>query len=154
MARFTVLGGTGFVGAHLARFLRACGDEVAVPPRDAALSGDLSHVVYAIGLTADFRTRPFATIEAHVCRLSRLLERAKFESLLYLSSTRVYARTSVALEDMALAVDPTVTDDLYNVSKLAGESLCLSRETPTVRVARETSASRETCAGASSTRPS
>jgi nucleoside-diphosphate-sugar epimerase len=136
MARFTILGGAGFIGAHLARRLRACGDEVARPGREAALDGDLGHVVYAIGLTADFRGRPYATIEAHVSRLSRLLERARFESLLYLSSTRVYAHAANANEDAVLPVDPRDPDDLYNLSKLAGESLCLGYDLETARVAR------------------
>ena len=82
MARFTVLGSSGFVGAHLVRHLRSRGDEVLRPGRDAVVNGDLGHVVYAIGLTADFRTQPYATIEAHVSRLARLLERARFESLM------------------------------------------------------------------------
>jgi nucleoside-diphosphate-sugar epimerase len=109
---------------------------VAVPPRDAALDGNLGHVVYAIGLTADFRLRPFATMEAHVCRLSRLLERARFDSFLYVSSTRVYSRAASAAEDAAVPVDPRSPDDLYNISKLAGENLCLGSATPTLRVAR------------------
>jgi nucleoside-diphosphate-sugar epimerase len=136
MARFTVLGGTGFVGGHLARHLRARGDEVALPGRDAAIGADLGHVVYAIGLTADFRSRPFAAMESHVCRLARLLERARFDSLLYLSSTRVYSRAASGAEDALVPVDSQCPDDLYNLSKLAGESLCLAGATPTVRVAR------------------
>ena len=130
------MGGTGFVGAHLARYLRACGDEVGRPGREALLNADLGHVVYAIGLTADFRSRPYETIEAHVGRLSRLLERARFESLLYLSSTRVYARSPVGGENAALAVDPRDPDDLYTLSKLTGESLCLGYDLPSVRIAR------------------
>jgi len=136
MARFTILGGTGFVGAHLARHLRTFGDEVSRPGREASLNGELGHVVYAIGLTADFRLRPYATVEAHVSRLSRLLERARFDSLLYLSSTRVYARSTSGNEDSPLMVDPRDPDDLYQLSKLTGESLCLGIGMPSVRVAR------------------
>jgi nucleoside-diphosphate-sugar epimerase len=136
MARFTILGGTGFVGAHLARHLRANGDEVSRPGREASLNGELGHVVYAIGLTADFRSRPFATIDAHVSRLARVLERARFESFLYLSSTRVYARSPSGDEDSVLSVDPSSPDDLYQLSKLTGESLCLGIDMRTVRVAR------------------
>ena len=36
---------------------------------------------------------PFDTIRAHVSVLSEVLEHAEFESLLYLSSTRVYGRS-------------------------------------------------------------
>ena len=138
MARFTVLGATGFIGRHLIDHLERQGEEVFAPHRDdpRILDSDLGHVVYAIGLTADFRSRPFDTIEAHVCRLSRVLESATFASLVYLSSTRVYAGAESGSEDAKLRVDPTVAGDLYNLSKLAGEALCFTHPSPAVRVAR------------------
>ena len=138
MARFTVLGATGFIGRHLLAHLERQGEEVFAPGRDdpAILGSDLGHVVYAIGLTADFRSRPFDTVEAHVCRLATILESATFDSLVYLSSTRVYAGSESGSEEAKLRVDPTVPGDLYNLTKLTGESLCFAHPSPDVRVAR------------------
>jgi len=145
-ARFTVLGAAGFVGRHLVAHLRGHGHAVETPGRAAiqddgpgsrALSGrSLGHVVYCIGLTADFRDRPVATMEAHVGRLLSLFRRADFDSLLYLSSTRVYAGSPTGCEDQALRTDPADPDALYNISKLAGEALCMSHSDTAIRVAR------------------
>lgn len=136
--RFTVLGASGFIGSHLAARLQLEGHNCWQPSRgDAALfTHQLGHVIYCIGLTADFRSRPFETVRAHVSVLADVLERGNFDSLLYLSSTRVYAGLDVAQEDLPLRVNPGNPSDLYNLSKLMGESLCLSCGRPAVRVAR------------------
>jgi len=136
--RITVLGGAGFVGSHLVRHLRAAGQDAFVPERgDPRVFGEpLGDVVYAIGLTADFRQRPLDTVEAHVCLLRRLLAEADFRSLTYLSSTRVYAGAASTREDASLVVNPCEPGDLYNLSKLMGESLCLHGRRAGVKVAR------------------
>lgn len=134
----TVLGGQGFVGRHLVSYLNARGLEVWVPSREdiEVLNQPLGIVFYCIGLTADFRARPFDTVEAHVSLLSRILRDADFTHLVYLSSTRVYARSHSSREDEALPVLSQDPSDLYNISKLMGESLCLSSGRAGVKVAR------------------
>ena len=134
---FTVLGASGFIGSNLVRWLRAQAIPHSCPSRGKSLIGrPLSHVVYCIGLTADSLEKPFETVHAHVSRLADLLEHAQFDSLLYLSSTRVYAGSREGREDAALEVNPNEPDDLYNLSKLLGESMCLSTRRPNVRVVR------------------
>lgn len=134
----TVLGGRGFVGQHLVRYLESVGCDVWVPERDDSrlLQQPLGHVFYCIGLTADFRIRPFETVRAHVTVLSEVLEYAMFDSLLYLSSTRVYNRATTTSEKDFLTVLTEDPSDLYNISKLLGESLCMSAGKKEVRVAR------------------
>lgn len=135
---FTVLGATGTIGRSLVARLRAQGEAVYAPARSDPdlFTRPLGHVIYAIGLTADFRSRPFQTVEAHVSLLSEVLQHADFSSLLYLSSTRVYAGGPCGGEDSPLHVNPQDPSDLYNLSKLMGESLCLSCGQAGVRVAR------------------
>lgn len=137
--KFTVLGGAGFIGSHVAALARQLGYEVDCPARDAQLKGrDLGHVIYAIGLTADFRRRPHETIAAHVTKLQEVLTTTEFSSLVYLSSTRVYARCPVdelATETAAIPVLSSDPSDLYNLSKLMGESIALTHG-PRVRIAR------------------
>jgi nucleoside-diphosphate-sugar epimerase len=108
-----------------------------VPRRDECLVGkQLGLVVYAIGVTSDFRQRPFDTVAAHVCRLNEVLRECDFESLTYLSSTRVYhGLQGIADENSRLTVDPQRPDELYNISKLAGESLALASGRP-IKVVR------------------
>ena len=138
MSLFTVLGARGAIGSRLVDALRVSGHEVLAPGRDdfAGLSQPLGHVIYAIGVTADFRSRAFDTVEAHVCALAPLLRNAQFESFLYLSSTRVYGGQSHGSEDDAVSVNPNDPSDLYNLSKLLGESMCLASGRNGVRVAR------------------
>ncbi|HEY2894167.1 MAG TPA: SDR family oxidoreductase [Pirellulales bacterium] len=139
MSRCTVLGGQGFIGSRLASWLQQRGHEVFVPHRDERLVGrQLGSVVYAIGVTSDFRQRPFDTVAAHVCRLNEVLRDGDFETLTYLSSTRVYqGLQGIADEDSRLSIDPQQPDELYNISKMAGESLALASGRPTkvVRIA-------------------
>jgi len=135
---FTVLGASGYVGSRLVAHLRSCGYTVWAPVRGDAevFSRPLGHVFYCAGLTADFRTRPFDTVEAHIGFLAGVLQRAQFESLLYLSSTRVYMGGGGTQEDAFLTVRPTEPSYLYNLSKLTGESLCHACGRPDVRVVR------------------
>jgi nucleoside-diphosphate-sugar epimerase len=124
----TVLGAGGFIGRHVVDRLSALGVDCHAPARNADLRGEkLGRVIYCIGLTADFRTRLIETVEAHVGRLLALLRNCDFDSVTYLSSTRCYGqREGTAAEDDALSVRPDEVSDLYNISKLMGESLLLS----------------------------
>ncbi len=93
-------------------------------------------VIDTIGLTADFRERPHATVEAHVEILSRIMQRPGLCNLLFLSSTRVYARSTETKEDTPLLCLSSDPSDLYNLSKLLGESLVLQDPRPGLKVVR------------------
>lgn len=133
----TLIGGKGFIGKHLQSKLRDSGWTCYVPERgDTDLfQTELGHVFYCAGLTADFRQRPYATVEAHVEFLAKVLQRCAFTSLTYLSSTRVYSGANRTDENAGLTVKSHEPGDLYNLSKLMGESLCLNSGRP-VRVVR------------------
>ena len=135
---FTVLGASGYIGSRLVAHLQAQGHTVWAPTRGdtEVFTRPLGHVIYCVGLTADFRTRPFDTVDAHVGLLAEVLRRAQFDSLLYLSSTRVYMGAASTHEDAPLSVLPGDPSYLYNLTKLTGESLCHACGRPGVRVAR------------------
>jgi nucleoside-diphosphate-sugar epimerase len=128
----TVLGGSGYIGKHLADYLQQLGHACWVPKRDdpSIFQRSLGTVFYCIGLTADFRSRPFDTVDAHVGVLSKVLEHGRFDQLIYLSSTRVYLGASDTYEDQTLAINIQDPDDLYKLSKLMGESLVLQSGRP------------------------
>ncbi len=138
MTRHTVLGASGLIGARLTQLLKEKGEDVFPVGRDAQInySDELGYVYYCIGVTADYRTRPYETVNAHVHVLQDLLEKARFKALLYLSSTRVYQGANDTTETADLIANPTCAADIYNISKMMGESLCLIHENPSVRVAR------------------
>lgn len=135
---FTVIGGKGFVGGAVVARLRADGHDVFVPERDdpLLLQRPLGHVIYAAGVTADFRSRPFDTMRAHVGLLAEVLERAPFDSLLYLSSARVYRHAKSAQEDTPIELRSEDPEDFYDLTKLSGEALCHASGRGNVRVAR------------------
>jgi nucleoside-diphosphate-sugar epimerase len=135
--RFTVVGADGILGSISARFLEAEGYEVYRFPRAAPISDDaLGHVLFAAGVTADFRSRPFDTMDGHVGLVTSFLRTANFESLLYFSSTRLYEHADTTRENANISVNPERADDLYALSKLAGEAVCLNAGRKNVRIAR------------------
>lgn len=130
MTRYTVIGAGGFIGSRIVASLRSQGRTVLTPPRtQQAFDGeDLGRVIYCAGLTGDFFQRPFDTVEAHVGLIGRILQSARFERLVYLSSTRVYDSLSErgGREDDVLELDPALPRNVYDLSKALGENLCLN----------------------------
>ncbi len=125
-SNFTVLGGNGFIGSHITTRLNQDGHTVYAPIKISPEFFKIKHghIIYSIGLTSDFRKRPFDTMQAHICILRDILEHAEFDSLTYLSSTRVYHGSDSTNESALLRLQTEKLDDLYNISKLAGEALC------------------------------
>jgi nucleoside-diphosphate-sugar epimerase len=138
--KVTVVGNAGFIGGALARKLRATGCDMYLPSRadlaDGAPKGGWGMLVWAAGLTASFRQRPFDTVRAHVSDLATLLAGRLPDGVVYLSSTRVYMRASGTLETAAVPSYSADPSDLYNISKLMGESLCLNSGLDRVKIAR------------------
>jgi nucleoside-diphosphate-sugar epimerase len=124
----TVLGASGFIGSNVVAYLERSGLEFQAITRGQQLpAGALGHVIYCIGVTADFRERPYDAVDAHVCTLIDFVRGASFDSLLYLSSARMYrGRTGVAHEDDDVSVNPLRFEDIYNISKAMGESIVLA----------------------------
>lgn len=135
---YTILGATGFIGHHLAVALRASGSPVSCPNRkELQFTGmkNLGHVFYSLG-GDNWAEDPFGAVDAHVGHLRRLLEYGQFESLTYISSTRLYLGAASGSENSALVVDYRDGGRLHNALKLAGEALCLASNRAEVRVVR------------------
>jgi nucleoside-diphosphate-sugar epimerase len=137
----TVLGASGFVGSHLVIKLKSLGIEFYVPQRnDNLCDKELGDVIYCIGMTADFRQKPFETVDAHVCKLSEVLRNCKFESLTYLSSTRVYFGTQYSKdsikEDDDVVLNIKNPNDLFAATKIAGEFLALNCGKKNIKIVR------------------
>jgi len=138
--KFTLVGASGFIGGALAARLRAHGHEVFAPRRGSRglLDRALGHLIYAAGVTGDFRTRPFDTLRAHTTLLAELLENSDFSSLLYLSSARIYRHAEHGGEDAAIFLHSEDPEDLYDLTKMTGEALCHASNRTRVRVVRLT----------------
>ena len=138
----TVIGGQGFIGKALVAALQHQGWDCWVPDRGTQWpqpERDLGHVFYCAGLTADYLARPAATVEAHAGLLSRVLQSPRYQSLVYLSSTRLYdglPSGSLANEDAGFQVMPAHPRHLYDLTKLTGENLCHLMGQGRARIAR------------------
>ncbi|ADZ72695.1 NAD-dependent epimerase/dehydratase family protein [Polymorphum gilvum] len=135
---FTVFGAAGFVGARLVAHLGALGHEVRAVGRDSwPKPGEaLGHVLFTVGMTAQFRGRPFETVETQTLRAYEALRSYRFESFLYLSSTRLYQGAGATAEETPILARPATADAIYNLTKATAECLCLSLDDPAVRVVR------------------
>ena len=135
----TILGSSGYIGSSLLNRFNQKRISVFTPKRDDFyLNHDLGDVIYCIGMTADFRFKPFETVESHVIKLNNILQNGKFDSLTYLSSSRVYLNSSrnEVDENSDILVSINDPDSLYNLTKLTGERICLSsgRNTKIIRL--------------------
>ncbi len=135
---FTIVGASGFIGSALTANLRAEGRTVFAPTRGAPelFSTDLGHVIYAAGVTSDFRARPFDTLRANTNLVAELLEKAEFKSLLYLSSARIYRHAEHSGEEATIFVRSGDSEDFYDLTKLTGEAICHASRRKHVRVVR------------------
>ena len=84
MPLYTVFGARGFIGGATIRHLLANGHQCQLVGRGDDVPMQLGHAIYAIG-TADFRNRPFETVNSNIAMLSRLLQESEFESFTFLS---------------------------------------------------------------------
>lgn len=76
------------------------------------------------------------TIDAHVCILNNILKNCNFDSLLYISSGRIYYNVNSTLEENSFSINPNIKNDLYDISKLQGESLCMSLNNSQIKIIR------------------
>jgi len=127
---FTVLGASGYIGSHLVTELNKRKLEVWAPSKKSAeiFERDLGTIFYCIGLTADFRNKRHETIDAHVSYLSKIMKIAKFDQIIYLSSTRLYLDQPYGYENGSFNLNPVHCDEIYNISKLLGENLVLGSD--------------------------
>ncbi|SBS61196.1 NAD-dependent epimerase/dehydratase family protein [Vibrio atlanticus] len=126
MSKFTVFGGRGFIGSEFVKELKTQSNEVFIPERGntSIYDVDLGTVIYCAGY-GDCEKDPFNVLTANLVLLSSLLQNAKFDNLVYISSTRVYMNQELSCEDNDLKITQDDERKLFNLTKLAAEELCL-----------------------------
>lgn len=138
----TIIGARGFIGRAVTQHLNQAGWDCWLPERTTTWPNsdrNLGHIFYCAGMTADYYQRAGDTIDAHAGLLAKVLQSCRYESLVYLSSTRLYDEQvieTLADESASLRINPHVPRHLYDLSKLAGESLCHALGGGRARVAR------------------
>lgn len=126
VGKFTVFGGRGFIGSEFVKELSNQGHEVYVPQRDdeKIYNSNLGIVIYSAGY-GDCQKDPFSVLTANVILLSEILQKAKFEKLVYISSTRVYMNQELSNENSNLIICEDDSRRLFNLTKITAEELCL-----------------------------
>jgi len=135
--KFTVLGANGFIGSKLVEYLQKKDFKCFTPDvrNENILEKSLGNVIYSIGVS-DFKERPFDAVNAHVSVLKKLLEKGTFDSLLYISSGRLYYNGTSSEEEEDIIINTSHLNDLYNISKAMGEAMCIASKKKNIKIVR------------------
>lgn len=135
MAHYTVFGGRGFIGQEIVNLLRSQSHDVWIPERgdQSVFEKTLGTVIYCAG-NGDCQKTPFDVFNANCALLADIFQRAEFNRLVYLSSTRVYMNGDDSRENTDLLVCEDDARRLFNLTKLVAEELCLKSGRNTVIV--------------------
>lgn len=142
----TVIGGSGYVGRHVVNRLTSLGVQVTAPRRGnelQLLGTDLGELFYCAGMTSNYAANPVDTVQVHISLIMSLLDSCKYNSVVYLSSTRLYDRQMVTFqkneaisENDFLIMNPKNMRHLYDLTKAVGENLCLHMASQKASIAR------------------
>ena len=135
----TVVGANGFIGSKVASSLASKGLTVNTPDKD-----DLSWIdrpqgllVYAAGFTADYLNQPLKTLEAHSQLIGQVVENAMYQSLVYLSSVRLYdGQTGIVDESTSLSLDSANIRHYFDLTKALGEWFVRHQGGPNAHIIR------------------
>ena len=142
----TVIGASGYVGQHVVKRLSRLGIDVKAPRRGSELQllgTDLGELFYCAGMTSDYAANPLNTTQVHINLILSLLESCRYNSIVYLSSTRLYDRPSATdvcseliSENDSILMNTQNPRHLYDLTKAVGESLCLNMASEKASIAR------------------
>lgn len=132
----TIFGHSGFIGTNLKKYCRKNKFKIFLPKkRQYKFKKNLGNVVYCIG-TGEAKKNPIKAIEANYEKLKDIIEKNKFKSLTYLSTTRVYLHNKKTSENTEIINDLTDDSILFSLIKYSAERLCLSKKNNKIRVIR------------------
>lgn len=123
--KYTVIGGSGFIGSAMCTYLKKNNKNIFIPKRDYQYSvdEDLGIVFYCAGY-GDCLNYYDNVIDANVLLLREILKNVKFKKLVYVSSTRVYMNENCAKENTDLLICHNDNRKLFNLTKLVAEEIC------------------------------
>lgn len=135
MAKYTVIGGNGFIGTEVVNQLMANLHDVFVPEKDdkRLFTDQLGTVIFAAG-HGDCKNNPVKVFNSNTVLLADILENSTFDKLVYVSSTRLYMGLDNATEFTDVKVLKDDKRRLFNLTKLVAEELCLLSDKSTIIV--------------------
>lgn len=126
MCKYTIVGGSGFIGKALYEHLKKNHETVWIPIRGEqdVYKKDLGIVFYCAGY-GDCKNDPDNVLEANVNLLNDILKKSNFSKLYYFSSTRLYMNSTCSSEGSDLKICADDERRLFNLTKIVAEELCL-----------------------------
>nr|WP_248298586.1 SDR family oxidoreductase [Pseudoalteromonas arctica] len=123
---YTVIGGRGFIGNEVSKKLLENNHSIYIPERNDIdlFSKSLGTVIFCAG-AGDCKNAPLQVFKSNSLLLAEILEKASFDKLIYISSTRLYMGQDNTQENANLVVSHGDERRLFNLSKLISEELCL-----------------------------
>lgn len=124
--KYTVIGGKGFIGSKIVKSLESMGDNVWIPNKGdkSIFKKPLGVVIYCAG-HGDCNNGIYKVFDSNSVLLSKLLELADFERIVYISSTRIYMNQEEADENSNLTISENDSRRLFNLTKLLSEELLM-----------------------------
>lgn len=126
MSLFTIFGGNGFIGSEFIKYIQKQNQPILIPEKNSPDIFDkhLGTIIYSIG-SGDCIKSPFNVLDANTIFLSKILQEASFDKLIYISSTRLYINQEKSTESSDLLISSNDTRRLFNLTKLVSEELCI-----------------------------
>ena len=123
---YTVIGGRGFIGSKIVEKLEQAGCTVWVPKKEDTdlFSKNLGTVIYCAG-HGDCNNGYLKVLESNTVLLAKIIEKATFTKLVYISSTRLYMGQNESNEFSDLTVLSGDPRRLFNLTKLVAEEILL-----------------------------
>tara|TARA_Y100001958_G_C21242131_1_gene570288 strand:- start:1008 stop:1829 length:822 start_codon:yes stop_codon:yes gene_type:complete len=135
---YTLFGYKGFIGSEIKKYLRNKNKKIFLPGRNQIkFRKNLGNVIYCIG-SDDWKKYPKKGFESNLGHLKNILFENKFNSFLFLSTSRVYLNNSVksSKEDEFINVKSFDINNYYNLLKLTSEAICLSLKNKNIKIVR------------------
>lgn len=134
--QFTIFGHKGFLGKNIVHHLKRKKINFYLPPKNRYIfKKNLGNIIFCIGIDDIFKD-PLKSLDANLKILCEILEKNNFKSFLFVSSTRVYYGNKDTREITNINVNSNNPTYLFNILKLASESLCLSKKNQKIKVVR------------------
>ena len=133
---YTIFGSSGFFGTNLYKVLKERKKKIFIPKKNKYLfNKNLGNIIYCIG-TSESIKNPKNALIANLEILSKILTNNKFQTFTYLSSIRVYSKSSKTKETDKITFNYNEKGVYFKSLKLAAESLCLQMNNPKIKIIR------------------
>ena len=133
---YTIFGSSGFFFTILYKVLKERKEKIFIPKKNKYLfNKNLGNIIYCIG-TSESIKNPKNALIANLEILSKILTNNKFQTFTYLSSIRVYSKSSKTKETDKITFNHNEKGVYFKSLKLAAESLCLQMNNPKIKIIR------------------